>query len=104
LANNSIYLVAKYTGRPKDPGQTHKAGYSTNPDNIEYEEQVYVTRGLRDKDTQNQVVLNLTEEKIVKNNFNSGASFEDILEHFVNSYGDYINDSINQLNEAFQTK
>jgi hypothetical protein len=104
MANRNIYLVAKYTGRPKDPRQTAKAGYMTNPDNIEYEEQVYITRGLRDKDTQNHVVLNLTEEKIVKNTFNTGVSFEEILAHYVEGYADYINDSVNALNEAIQVK
>lgn len=104
MANNSIYLIAKYTARPKDPAQTYKAGYMANPNNIEYEEQVYLTRGLKDKDVQNSVILNLTEEKIVKNTFKSGATFEAILEHYVEGYADYINDSINQLNEVFQTK
>jgi hypothetical protein len=39
MADLSIYLIAKYTGQPKDPKQTHKAGYMKDPANIEYEEQ-----------------------------------------------------------------
>lgn len=104
MANKSIYLIAKYTGHPKDPSQTHKPGYVSNPDNMEYEEQVYITRGLRDKDTQYNVILNLSEEKIVKNTFNSGATFEAILTHYVDGYGEYINESIERLNEAFIAK
>lgn len=104
MSNKSIYLVAKYTSHPKDPTQTHKPGYINNPDNMEFQEQLYITRGLRDKDTQNDVVLNLTEEKIVKNTFNSGATFEEILSHYVDGYADYINDSVDKLNEAIQTK
>ena len=75
-----------------------------DPENTQYEEQVYLTRGFRDKDLQNQVILNLTEEKIVKNTFKSGATFEAILEHYVDGYADYINESIEKLNEAFQIK
>lgn len=104
MGNKSIYLIAKYTGRPKDPSQTAKAGYINNPENVEYEEQVYVTRGLRDKDLQNQVVLNLTEEKIVKNTFKSGATFEQAFTHFYEGYSEYINDCVNQLNETVQVK
>lgn len=100
----SIFLIAKYTSHPKDPKQTAKPGYVTNPDNMEYEEQVYITRGLKDKDVRNNVILNLTEEKIVKNTFNSGATFEDILAHYVDGYGEYINESIEKLNEAIQVK
>jgi hypothetical protein len=88
---------------PKDPSQTAKPGYMKNPDNVHYEEQVYLARGIRDKDLKNQVVLNLTEQKIVKNNFKPGLSFEEVFEHYYNSYADYIDDCVNQLNEALQT-
>jgi hypothetical protein len=98
MADLSIYLIAKYTGMPKDPRQTAKPGYMTNPKNIHYDEQVYISRGLRDRDLKNQVVLNLTEEKIVKNNFNSGKTFEEVFTHFYEGYAEYIDDCINQIN------
>lgn len=98
MANNSIYLIAKYTGQPIDPRQTSKSGYMKDPNNIHYEEQVYVSRGLRDKDLENQVVLNLTEEKIVKNIFNPGKTFEEIFTHYYDSYAEYIDYCVNQLN------
>jgi len=101
---NSIYLVAKYTGTPKDPRRTVQPGYMKDPENIHYDEQVYISRGLRDKDLKNQVILNLTEEKIVKNNFNPGKTFEEIFTHYYDNYAEYINDGINTLNEALQTK
>ena len=104
MPNNSIYLIAKYTGRPKDPRQTAKAGYMSNPDNIAYDEQVYITRGLPNKYLKNQVILNLTEEKIVKNSFSSNTNFEELLTHFVDGYADYINDCVNKLNENFQIR
>ena len=97
-------MIAKYTGLPKDPKQTSKPGYITNPDNISYDEQVYITRGLQDKYLQNQVILNLTEEKIVKNSFSSNTNFEELLAHFVDGYADYINDCVDKLNENFQIR
>ena len=98
MADLSIYLIAKYTGMPKDPSQTAKPGYMKDPNNVEYDEQVYISRGLRDKDLKNQVVLNLTEEKIVKNNFNPGKNFSEIFTHYYDSYAEYIDDCINQIN------
>lgn len=95
----NIYLIAKYTGMPKDPKQTHKPGYMKDPENIHYEEQVYLTRGLRDQDVKNQVILNLTEEKIVKNTFKAGATFEEAFTHYYEGYAEYIDDCVNQLNE-----
>lgn len=100
----NIYLVASYMGRPKDPKQTSKPGYMKNAENIHYDEQVYLTRGLRSKDLNNQVVLNLTEQKIVKNTFKSDATFEEAFIHFYNGYADFIDDSVNKLNEALQVK
>ena len=104
MANLNIYLVAQYVARPKDPRQTTQPGYMTNPDNIEWDERMYITRGLRDKDAEMNVVLNLTEQKIVKNSFNTAATFEEIFTHFYEAYGDYIDDSVNTLNEALQPK
>ena len=83
---------------PRDPKQTARPGYMKDPNNIHYEEQVYITRGLRDKDLKNQVILNLTEEKIVKNTFKSGSNFEEIFTHYYEGYAEYIDDCVNQLN------
>lgn len=99
MADLSIYLIAKYTGMPKDPRQTSKPGYMLNPENIHYDEQVYITRGLRQKDLEKQVVLNLTEQKIVKNIFNPGKTFEEVFTHFYEGYAEYISDCVDTLNE-----
>lgn len=98
--NKSIYLIAKYTARPKDPRQTHNPGYMKDPNNIQYDEQVYITRGLRDKDLTNNIIVNLTEEKIVKNTFNTTATFTEIFKHFYDGYAEYIDQSINKLNNG----
>lgn len=98
MATKSIYLIANYISRPKDPSKTHIAGYTHNPDNMEIDEQVYLARGLRDKDLKNTVILNLTEEKIVKNGFKSGVKFDELFQHYYDGYSDYINDAVNTLN------
>jgi hypothetical protein len=98
MADLSIYLIAKYTGMPKDPKQTHKAGYMKDPDNIEYDEQVYITRGLKDKELRNQVILNLTEAKIIKNTFKNANNFEELFTHYYDGYAQYIDDAVTSLN------
>ena len=104
MSNLNIYLVAQYVARPKDPNMTSQAGYMSNPDNIQWDERMYITRGIRDKDAKNNVILNLTEEKIVKNSFNNGKDFGELFKYFYDAYPEYINDSINTLNEAIQSK
>ena len=92
-------MVAQYVAQPKNPRQTSQAGYMANPDNIRYDERVFVARGYRDRYLQNDVILDLTEEKILKNSFRTEKDFEEIFKHFYEGFGDYIDDCVKKLNE-----
>ncbi len=98
MSNTSIYLIANYTALPKDPSKTKIAGYITNPENVVYDELVYVRKGLRDKDTKNSVILDLTDEKIVKNIFNVDKTYSELFEYFYSGYTEYINNCVATLN------
>lgn len=89
--------MATYVARPKNPRQTAKAGYMTNPDNIEYDEHLSMTRGFKDKFISNHVILDLTEQKVVKNSFNNNRNFEEVFGHFTQNYEEHIKDSIQKL-------
>ena len=65
----NIYLIANYRARPKNPKLTAQPGYMSNSDNIIYDEELSIVRGWRDRYIKNSVVLDLTEEKIIKNSF-----------------------------------
>jgi len=104
LANKNIYLVANYVARPKNPRLTAQAGYMSNPDNVQWDEQIFIARGYKDRYMQNSVVLDLTEEKILKNSFRSEKTFEDIFKHYHDGFSEYIEQSVNQLNEELQVK
>lgn len=97
MKNKNIYLVANYTAMPKDPSQTKIAGYMKNPDNLQYDEVVYITQGLRDKDTKNSVVLDLTDEKIVKNIFEVNKTYLELFDYFYSGYTEYINECVAKL-------
>lgn len=98
MANKNIYLLATYVARPKDPRQTSKPGYMKDPENIVYDEQLSITKGLKSKDMKNHVILDLTEEKIVRNSFKSDSNFQMMFAHYYNSYANYIDKSVKQLN------
>ena len=83
--------------RPKNPRQTAKAGYMTNPDNIEYDEHLSMTKGFKDKYLSNHVILDLTEQKLVKNSFNTNRNFEDVFGHFMQNYEEHIKSSLKKL-------
>jgi len=73
----------------------------SNPNNHELTEIVVVRRGLRDKDRRNSIVLDLTEEKVVKDIYSADktTTFDEYFKHFYEGFGDYINESVNKLNE-----
>lgn len=98
MADKNIYLLAKYIARPKNPKMTHIKGYVTDPDNMVYDEQVTVTRGLRNKDLQSHVILNLTEEKIHKNTYHTSTTFEEAFKYFHEGYANQIDACVNTLN------
>lgn len=101
---NNIYLIAQYVVLPKNPKQTAQSGYMSDPNNLRYDERVFVARGYRDRYLQNDVVLDLTEEKIIKNSFRTEKNFEDIFAHFYEGFGNYIDDCVKKLNENIQIK
>ena len=97
-------MIAQYVVLPKNPHQTAQSGYMSDPVNLRYDERVFVARGYRDRYLQNDVVLDLTEEKILKNSFRSEKNFEEIFKHFYEGFGDYIDDCVKKLNENIQAK
>ena len=95
--NQNIFLMATYVARPKNPRQTSRAGYMKDPDNIEYDEHLSMTKGFKDKYLSNHVILDLTEQKLVKNSFNTNRNFEELFEHFMKNYEEHIKSSIQKL-------
>ena len=104
MPNLNIYLLAIYVARPKNPRQTSRAGYITNPDNIQYDENLEIVRGGRDRYMKYSVVLDITNEKVVKNSFQTGKTFEELFAHYHEGFSEYIEQTVNELNAALQIK
>ena len=104
MSNLNIYLIANYVARPKNPRQTSQPGYMKDPNNIQYDEQVFIARGFRDRYLQNSIVLDLSEERVIKNSFTPGKSFNELSSHFHEGFGEYIEQTVNDLNASLQLK
>ena len=98
MAKLDIYLLATYVARPKNPRQTSRAGYMQDPDNIQYDENLEIVRGWRDRYLKYSVVLDLTNEKIIKNSFLKEKTFEELFKHYHDGFGDYIEQTVDELN------
>ncbi len=104
MANLNIYLLATYIARPRNPRQTSRAGYITNPDNIQYDENLEIVRGWRDRYLKYSVVLDLTNERVIKNSFHNSKTFEELFAHYHEGFSEYIEQTVNDLNAALQIK
>ena len=84
--------MAYYHIKPKDPKRTKEAGYMGDTNNFDYDESINITRGLKLRDQLNaKVILDLTDQKVVKNGFNSNKDFPSLLAHYQEGYPKYIN-------------
>lgn len=98
MKKRSIYLVAYYHIKPKDPKRTKEAGYMTDPGNFDYDESINITRGLKTRDELNaKVILDLTNQTVFKNSFNENRDFPSLLAHYQEGYPTYINPLLAQL-------
>jgi hypothetical protein len=99
MKDMNIYLVASYAAKPRDPKMTSVKGYMTNPANVQFDEQVNVSRGIKRQAREKAaIVLDLTNLAVVKNRFGETATFESLIKHYMDGYGDYINQSVKELN------
>ena len=82
----SVYLIGRYTQKPRDPRQTFRPGYVKNEHNMQWDERVDVTVGLKDRDlSTSQIILNISEQKVVKNSFMNDKSFMEMFQYYYTS-------------------
>lgn len=96
-----IYLVAKYMTKPKDHVNTSKAGWMKDPNNIRYDESMEICRGLRPRDVDAQVVLNLSKKAVERNRFNTEKTFDEIFMYFFTNYNKYLLPVMGELDPGY---
>lgn len=97
----NIYLVAQYYKKPRDPRKTHVAGYMSDPENIRWDEKVDISRGLKNKDINCQVIVNLSTKTVEKNTFGDNKDFDSMFEYFFAGYSQYITTVMAQLDPVY---
>ena len=94
-----IFLIAKYTQRPKNPNMTHLKGYMQDSNNWQWDEQVQVANKVRTKDITNaQVILNLVDGEVVRNGLSNNRDFPALFKLFYKDYEQYIHDAVKAIN------
>jgi len=80
------YIFAKYLAKPRDPTKTHIKGYMTDPANIRYDELVGFSVGLKNKDYDNQIILDIDGQKVIKNSMNENNDWSQLMNYFLGAY------------------
>jgi hypothetical protein len=99
--DKGIFLVAQYYKKPQPHVNTSKKGWMDNPDNIRWDEQMIVTRGIKPKDANAQVILNLSEKTVVRNSFTPDKPFDEVFRYFFTGYSQYLAPVMGQLDQAY---
>jgi len=102
MKKQSIYLIAHYSAKPKNPAKTHIPGYMKDPANVRYDEQVQVSTRLRPKDiNMAKIIMNLSTKNVDKNSFNNNKDFKELFKYFFKGYHKYITDVMVQLDAEY---
>jgi len=102
MKKQSIYLIANYVTRPRDPRRTHISGYMKDPANVQYDEQVQISTRLRNKDIQTaKIIVDLTNKQVQQNSFNNNKDFKELFKYFFKGYHKYITEVMAKLDPEF---
>ena len=101
MRKRSIYLLANYVTRPKNPKKTHIPGYMKDPANHQYDEQVAIQTKLKSNDVNAKIVMNLSTKTVDTNRFNSNKDFDELFKYFFKGYHKYITQIMTQLDPEY---
>jgi hypothetical protein len=102
MKKQSIYLIANYVTKPRDPRRTHIPGYMKDPANVQYDEQVQISNKLRSKDIQTaKIIVDLTNKQVQQNSFNNNKDFKELFKYFFKGYHKYITEVMTKLDPEF---
>ena len=83
---NQLYLVAWYYMKPRKGVNTSQKGWMENPANVQWDEQFGLVRKLGNKENNAPVILDLVNQRIQRNRFQTDKSFDEIFKYFFASY------------------
>ena len=94
---NHIYLVAFYGMKPRKGVNTSRKGWMDNRDNIQYDEHIEITRGIKRSSDTAKIILNLSEKTVVRNTFGTDREFKEFFKYYFGGYHEYLITVMKQL-------
>lgn len=92
-------MLINYIQTAKYPKRTHEKGYWSNPENIQWDEMVEFSFGLKSRDkAQYNIIIDLDGHEVVKNSMNGEQDFVKLLGYYQEHYGQQIVDYLKRTN------
>ncbi len=85
---------------PKNPSVTSVPNWQKDPDNVQYDEQVFFDSKIRTKDESASVIINLETKTIEKNRLDSKLTYDQLHDYFYKAYKQYMDPVLAALNQA----
>lgn len=73
----------------------------TNPANIQYDENIAVVAGLKNRDKEAKVILNLSKARVEQNSWTGEREFDKLFGYFLENYNEYITKAMAIANPDF---
>lgn len=99
----SIYLVAYYVMRPKhNRVRTNQADWQRKSDAVSYDEQVAITKNLKNRDlSMAKIILDFAQKRVIKNDFVRGRTFDELFMYFMAGYPDQTKSVMAQIDPGY---
>lgn len=105
MTTKSVFLVAYYYMKPQNRVKTQIKGWSENQNNIRYDEQVTISRKLKNRDIEtSKIILDLKNKKVVKNGWGNSKTFDELFEYYLNGYPQYAATIMSELDPDYLVK
>ena len=101
MKNTNIYLIAHYSMKPRPGVNTSVKGWMENQENLQYDEKVEITRGLKKDSSGAKIILNFSTKTVDRNGFNQDRDFKKLFKYFFGGYHQYMTTVMQQLDPAF---
>ena len=94
--SKKFFIVAKYPQTLRNPKMAHQPGLATNHAAWQNNEELKCAKNLKTRDlTEASVILDVAQQKVIKDRFDSGRGFEELFQYYMSNYADYINSWLN---------
>lgn len=91
-----MFIIARYPQTLRNPKDSVKQGIGSNHAAWQNNEEVVCRKSLRSRDqVEASVILDVANQKIIKNRFESDRDFNELYQYYLSHYADYINSWVN---------